>query len=258
MKCHENLIYGNVLATKCSYHCNIFGVLYKAQKQQVGESFFTKAPIKMLSILVINTFLIVPGAFATIYMEGRCPGYTAVPGFNRNQFLGDWYEIKRLEADELLNADCVLVNYKTNVDGSTVDVSNRMVVLGNTPSRIEQRGYARYLDTSGRLVMIYNETDPSARLFDYYVTHTDYQTYMVAVSCENVNNSHYGESAWVMSRTRILPTTAVAVVNQATQQWSAGFFRTTNQDEVLCSSSRQLVLASITLLMGLVTIHFLR
>uniref|UniRef100_A0A1L8D914 Putative apolipoprotein d/lipocalin n=1 Tax=Nyssomyia neivai TaxID=330878 RepID=A0A1L8D914_9DIPT len=212
----------------------------------------------MLSILVISVFLIVPGAFATVYKEGRCPGYTAVPSFNRNQFLGDWIEIRRLEGDQVSNEDCVRVNYKMNEDGSTVDVINRMAILGNPVRWTQQRGYARYLDTSGRLVMIYNETDPSARLFDYYVTHTDYQTYMVTVSCENANNTHYGESAWVMSRQRTLPASAVTAVNQATQQWNAQLFRTTNQDEILCSSSQKLMFASIALLMCLLTIHFMR
>ncbi|XP_059620983.1 apolipoprotein D-like [Phlebotomus argentipes] len=213
---------------------------------------------KMLSISILSALVIIPVVLGSIHMEGRCPSYVAVPSFDRTRFLGEWFEIQRLETDELLNADCVLVNYKMNADGSTVDVSNRMMILESTPRTLERRGYARYLDTSGRLVMIYNETDPSASIFDYYVTHTDYTQYLVAVSCENLNNTHYAESAWVMSRSRTLPAGALTAVNQATQHWDATFFRRTNQDERVCSSSRQLALASITLLMALFTIHFLR
>ncbi|XP_055709673.1 uncharacterized protein LOC129805644 isoform X2 [Phlebotomus papatasi] len=145
-----------------------------------------------------------------------------------------------------------------NVDGSTVNVRQRMQILENSPRTIEKRGYARYIDPTGRLVMIYNETDPTASIFDYYITHTDYHGYLIATSCENVNNTHYAESAWVMSRGRTLPPSALTVVNQATQHWNPAYFRHTNQDTRVCSSSHKMALASIILLMALLTILFLR
>lgn len=97
---------------------------------------------------------------------------------NIEQFLGEWYEIQRLELDELLNADCVHVNYAMNADGSTVNVRQRMQILENSPRTIEKRGYARYIDPTGRLVMIYNETDPSMCIFNHmkYSWHIQLQT----------------------------------------------------------------------------------
>ncbi|GAB0099999.1 hypothetical protein DMENIID0001_159100 [Sergentomyia squamirostris] len=215
----------------------------------------------MLQIAVIGALLvIVPQTLATVHLPGRCPNYIALPNFNNTEFLGEWYEIQRLAVqDEPGHADCVVANYSVNMDGSTLDVINRMLVLENPPRRVEQRGYARYLDTTGRLVMIYNETDPSANIFDYYITNTDYTQYMIATSCENLNNTHYAESAWIFSRSRILSASASTAVNQIIQSWASfSHFRRTNQDQLLCSSSEQLALGTITLLMVLLTSHFLR
>lgn len=48
---------------------------------------------------------------------GRCPEFDAMPAFDKETFLGTWYEIERYFTVTEVVSKCIAANYEKRVDG---------------------------------------------------------------------------------------------------------------------------------------------
>merc|ERR1711976_111513 len=132
---------------------------------------------------------------------GGCPkDVTVKQGFDIAQYMGRWYEIERIPTIYQTGQYCVFATYTLQDDGH-VEVINAG------------------LDKNGEEVSIVgdavcsNEQEPAkcgVRFFEdqpygnYWVIDTDYKTYSLVYSCQDVSGLASAQSAWILSRERTL------------------------------------------------------
>jgi apolipoprotein D and lipocalin family protein len=74
-------------------------------------------------------FFVVAGIFlaqAQVPSFGRCPEYEAMPDFNKERFLGTWYETERYFTVTEVVSKCISANYERRADGK-IYVNNHYV-----------------------------------------------------------------------------------------------------------------------------------
>ncbi|XP_058121248.1 apolipoprotein D-like [Anopheles ziemanni] len=152
--------------------------------------------------------LVVGLASAGAVFERACPtDVEAKQYFSVDAYLGKWYEMQRYESEFELNYDCVQVRYELN-DDQSVSVSNSAYNLFNSST----------INALGRAVLSFPDEEviqgklnvsffgaPNDRS-NYWVLDTDYQTYSVVWSCEELEENLSEESFWVLSRTPTMTT----------------------------------------------------
>lgn len=67
--------------------------------------------------LFLSTMLIVGAVHAQIPSFGGCPDYPAMKNFDKEQFLGTWYEIERYFTVSEIGAKCITATYEKRPDG---------------------------------------------------------------------------------------------------------------------------------------------
>ncbi|XP_059609367.1 apolipoprotein D-like [Phlebotomus argentipes] len=133
---------------------------------------------------------------------GRCPDYAPVSDFDKERFLGMWYEQERYftltelgskctsmyferRADQKLYANNGIVNRFTNVQRI---VSGQMTLFG--------RG------TTGKFNVRYTNT-PIAYDTTFNVLDTDYDGFAVLYSCSSIIPFGHTDFVWLMTRDRL-------------------------------------------------------
>ncbi|KPI92172.1 Apolipoprotein D [Papilio xuthus] len=111
--------------------------------------------------------------------RGQCEDITGVQGFDMQRYLGWWHEIERYPSDDTLG-DCISSEFvtsgnqfqvvDTNVFGDSAVVNTSTITVTN----------------NGRL----RKTLSNGRVIDMWVLATDYETYSLLYSCENVNQEY--------------------------------------------------------------------
>ncbi|XP_013135715.1 PREDICTED: uncharacterized protein LOC106101136 [Papilio polytes] len=108
--------------------------------------------------------------------RGQCEDIVGVQGFDMQRYLGWWHEIERYPSDDTLG-DCISSVFSssgnqfqvvdTNVFGDSAVVNTSTITVTN----------------NGRL----RKTLSNGRVIDMWVLATDYETYSLLYSCENIN-----------------------------------------------------------------------
>merc|ERR1711976_240215 len=132
---------------------------------------------------------------------GGCPkGVTVQEGFDVSKYMGRWYEIERIPTIYQVDQYCNSATYTLQDDGH-VGVIN--AGLDKNGAEISIVGDA----------VCPNEKEPAkcgVRFFEdqpygnYWVIDTDYKTYSLVYSCQEVSGLASAQSAWILSRERTL------------------------------------------------------
>lgn len=146
---------------------------------------------------------------AEVTRPGQCPQLQAITDFNLTEYLGVWYEIQRYDSEFQLSFDCVTAEYllpDPSVARITV-VNNGVLFSGQTATQFEARGVAvpsfpEDPRNPAKLSVAFFGVEPDRS--NYWVIGTDYRSYALVWSCEQITPDSYNEYAWVLSRTRAM------------------------------------------------------
>ncbi|KAG5347312.1 APOD protein, partial [Acromyrmex charruanus] len=141
-------------------------------------------------------------ASAQIPNLGFCPEYIPMANFNRQRFMGIWYEAERYFQLSEVVSRCVMSNYTKGADGK-YRVSNEVTNRFTGVKRILEGEIkpAASRAEEGKLQVKYT-TVPLTPETKYSVLETDYDSYAVLWSCQGIGPVH-AQNAWVMTRERV-------------------------------------------------------
>ncbi|KYQ55590.1 Apolipoprotein D [Trachymyrmex zeteki] len=141
-------------------------------------------------------------ASAQIPNLGFCPEYIPMANFNRQRFMGIWYEAERYFQLSEVVSRCVMSNYTRGADGK-YRVSNEVTNRFTGVKRILEGEIkpAASKSEEGKLQVKYT-TVPLTPETKYSVLETDYDSYAVLWSCQGIGPVH-AQNAWVMTRERV-------------------------------------------------------
>ncbi|XP_013192152.2 uncharacterized protein LOC106136222 [Amyelois transitella] len=148
-----------------------------------------------------------------VILPGQCDENIPVEqNFKPVEYTGTWYEIERyVEQDE--RSQCAGTRYTLDGDSEEFTVLNWDVIT-YTLQTIEGTAVVSSDDGSGKLVvsMPINGTEVMTNT-SLYVLATDYVSYSLVYSCENVDDYYRAVTAWKLSRTRSLPAASAAAID---------------------------------------------
>lgn len=163
----------------------------------------------LLKVTTAVLLLLLGQSLAQINRTGQCQNVTVVENFNLTEYLGVWYEIQRYDAEFQVGLDCTTAEYllpNPNVSRVTV-VNSGLLFDGNNATSFEMRGVAvpSFPEDSrnpAQLSVAFFGAEPDRS--NYWVLGTDYHSYSLVWSCEQLTSNTYSEFAWVLSRTKEL------------------------------------------------------
>ena len=133
-----------------------------------------------------------------------CPEVSTMTDFEPSWYAGTWYEIIRDKSTPFeINNECVVADYTVREDG-TLGVRNSGWGPRNGWHAIE--GQARQVgdDDSGELHVSFEgmpESEESLNEPNYFVLDTDYDSYAIVYSCNNLYGYLIFDLLWVLSKT---------------------------------------------------------
>ncbi|CAF4867620.1 unnamed protein product [Pieris macdunnoughi] len=140
-----------------------------------------------------------------VILKGRCDlNVTVMPSLNMTLFSGEWRLISSYY-NERQSGECNHAIYRVQETGLTLQ--NRHVLN------------RQLLTTSGTISFASTERNGKLRATvgsntrDYWILNTDYDSYALAYSCENLENNQQRIYSWKLSRTNTLTAEANANIN---------------------------------------------
>jgi len=135
---------------------------------------------------------------------GGCPVYQPMANFEKDRFLGTWYEVERFFTITELASRCISVTYEKRADGKiwvnnaiTNRFTNVQRIISGTMKLSGVGGEAKYNIHYTTLPVNYETT--------MIILDTDYKNYAVIWSCNGIGPVGHTESAWLMMRERRPP-----------------------------------------------------
>ena len=155
----------------------------------------------MLAGLLLVLHLIY-AADAQVVGFGKCRNNQVKPDFDLNQYLGAWYEIEKFPASFERGLKCGKAFYELK-DNGHIRVLNRGIKVSSGAANdvVEGDAYAPDPNQPAKLKLKFFWWQPRG---DYWVFDTDYSTYSVVYSCDNIFGLIKIEFAWILSRERSL------------------------------------------------------
>ncbi|KAG5674884.1 hypothetical protein PVAND_004829 [Polypedilum vanderplanki] len=153
----------------------------------------------ILARIVVCIFLIF-SVNAQIPSFGRCPEYDAKPDFDKEKFLGTWFEVERYFTVTEIVSKCIKVIYERRPEMSkfisiiflTFCSNNVETIISGKFSLIGKGGDGRFNVRYESFPLNYNAS--------LVVLDTDYKNYAVVWSCSNITPFGHTESAWLLTR----------------------------------------------------------
>jgi apolipoprotein D and lipocalin family protein len=139
---------------------------------------------------------------AQIPSFGGCPEIPAVKNFDKEQFLGTWYEIERYFTVAEVAARCVSATYEKRPDGK-VYINNAFTNRFTGVQRIISGTMKLTGKEDEGLFNVRYSGLPIAYDTVLKVLDTDYESFAVIWSCSGVAPFGHTESVWVMARERV-------------------------------------------------------
>uniref|UniRef100_A0A1L8EC70 Apolipoprotein D n=1 Tax=Haematobia irritans TaxID=7368 RepID=A0A1L8EC70_HAEIR len=130
----------------------------------------------------------------------RCPSNIEVmPCFDICQYMGNWYEYAKYPTYFETSGVCVKAEYWLKDDGSSVGIKNSLVNATNG-SYQEIQGTGTVV-SNGKLLINFPVSASYEVCSNYWVLDTDYTTYSVVYSCQNLENGQGSStSLWILTR----------------------------------------------------------
>ncbi|XP_046971596.1 uncharacterized protein LOC124538552 isoform X2 [Vanessa cardui] len=158
--------------------------------------------------------------------RGQCGDIQGVPNFDVEKYLGWWHEIESYPTDNY-KGTCVSSRFEqigseyrvtdTNVFGKSAQVNESIVTVSN----------------NGRIRKTYS----SGEVIDMWVLATDYDTYSLLYSCENVDSQYRRVWSAKHSKSRALSDVAqnaMSSVIAATETLEPQFYQPVDQSDTAC------------------------
>ncbi|XP_064074025.1 uncharacterized protein LOC113399468 [Vanessa tameamea] len=144
-----------------------------------------------------------------VILNGQCDqNIPVVQTFNASAYLGRWRLIESYASD-FQNGSCNDATYTLSTD-NTVLVYNTQV-LNQELYTINGTAVLASNDNTGKLLVTFpNAPGPS----EYWILDTDYTSYSLVYSCQNIDNQQRRVWSWKLSRTRELTPTAIQNMNR--------------------------------------------
>ncbi|XP_055612705.1 apolipoprotein D-like, partial [Uranotaenia lowii] len=162
---------------------------------------------RSLQLAVALTALLSQHTNGQILSLGKCPEVAVQPDFNADSYLGLWYEQEKYPFIFEFGGRCVTAEYGKNSDG-TVSVFNRQQNVF-TLAENTIRGSARIVEPAKLAVKF---SIPFEVESPYWVLGTDYKSFAVVYSCNEIGGLFNTKVVWILTRDRTPP---VDVMNQA-------------------------------------------
>ncbi|XP_055708066.1 apolipoprotein D-like [Phlebotomus papatasi] len=139
------------------------------------------------------------GQFPTF---GRCPDYAPVADFDKERFLGMWYEQERYFTLTDLASKCTSIYYERRADNKLYANNGVVNRLTNVQRIVSGQLTLFGRGTTGKFNVRYTNT-PIAYDTTYNVLDTDYDGYAVLYSCSSVIPFGHTDFVWLMTRDRL-------------------------------------------------------
>nr|ACB54956.1 polycalin [Helicoverpa armigera] len=164
----------------------------------------------------------------TIDLPGPCETTTVspMPSFNINRYQGLWYEVARYP-QPTQQGQCNRATYGANT------VTNRQVL---NQGLLSIDGTIALPDSSGRLQVTFN-IGGTPQTTELLVLSTDYESYSIVYTCQNIEGGMRRVGSWKLSRTPTLTAQAISNINNvvaATQGLKEEYYQSTSQSNDAC------------------------
>ena len=126
---------------------------------------------------------------------GWCPTTSLEADFDKNQYIGTWYEIARDSNIVFEYGDCVQARYSVLDDGKIRVFNTQLNPYTNQIDSAEAT--AKFNGAKGKVKFFLTYSG------DYRVVDTDYTTYSIVYSCTNFL-FFKNEYVWILGRTETL------------------------------------------------------
>ncbi|KOB52028.1 Chlorophyllide A binding protein, partial [Operophtera brumata] len=143
---------------------------------------------------------------STVIFRGQCDGNIPVQA-NFDAYTGTWYGIESYPAP-FQDGTCGTATYTLNEETGVVYVENTQVL--NQVLDV-QTGIAVVVDNAKLAVTF--EVNGVNITTDYWILATDYTSYSLVYSCQNINDEYKQVNSWKLSKTRSLPAAAEPLIN---------------------------------------------
>lgn len=156
----------------------------------------------MRTLILLLLAMLIAIAQSQIPSFGACPDHQAVKNFEREKFLGTWYELERYFTVSEVGTKCITATYERRPDGK-IYINNAYTNRFTGVQRIitGQMSYTGKTENLGLFNVRYSGI-PVAYDTTLKVLDTDYETFAVIWSCSSVGPFGHTESVWVMGRER--------------------------------------------------------
>jgi len=130
---------------------------------------------------------------------GSCPNVRGIPNFQKERYLGTWYEYTNVFEFYQIGSTCVRATY-TDL-GNEIGVFNEQInsLTGNYGN---VKGSAKLTKRSGEFIVGFSSI-PFARqgtVANYRVVDTDYTSYAIVYNCNPFLGFMKKESLWLLTR----------------------------------------------------------
>ncbi|XP_019931635.2 apolipoprotein D [Aedes albopictus] len=159
---------------------------------------------KVLLYLIVGLCGLASLVDAQIPGLGGCPDYVPITKFDRNKFLGTWYEVERYFTVSEVAAKCISATYELMPDGK-IYVKNSLTNRFNNVERIISGVMAPAGKSKlGQYTVLY-QSFPYNYNASFMILDTDYDNFAVIYSCSTIGPVGHTVSAWVLARERLPP-----------------------------------------------------
>ncbi|XP_063831228.1 uncharacterized protein LOC135080516 [Ostrinia nubilalis] len=168
-----------------------------------------------------------------VILPGSCnQDISVVQNFNATAFQGLWHENYAYYSENSEN-QCARAEYTLGEEG--VQVLNSQVI---NQALFTISGIATVASTDGsaRLSVVLNVGNATVTT-DLWVLATDYESYAVSYTCENLENNQQRVWSWILSRSRQLTPAAQEAVNNVVASdvvLNYAYYKPTNQTDSAC------------------------
>ncbi|XP_068619407.1 uncharacterized protein [Battus philenor] len=171
--------------------------------------------------------------------RGQCENIDGIQGFDIQRYLGWWHEIERYPTDETVG-DCLSSEFRAS--GNQYQVVDTGVFGDNAVVNTS----SLTATNNGRL----RKTLSNGRVIDIWVLATDYETYSLLYSCENIDTEHRRVWSAKHSKSRQLSAAAQNIMAPIIANNSVlypQFYQTVDQSDNACfhypeQTGRQVIL----------------